>query len=466
MLDKIQTKLLLKYPLLWNTRLIPMLIFGIGINAIYFLIGYFTGTVDFTEIYHYSDDVTFFTFSIIISILALILWLVFYFRHNGFKAFYPKGNNSLFYEWTHIFIIVLSLSSFYFFFQWGKVTHQRSYYSYQDIVAKGNLITQMDYFIDAPFAEGELDSLQMGLQKDGTRIKENGYFYKDSVNILGKKYHKNALINREVQDRYYDKFTSINPEPNDAIMKKLLADRNEAELKKKFQNYFELVKSVKLKTNLTPERLLALNYHPESGYMEYQLINPMYPRDEETAVRNATGEKSYSNFYVEQGLLRSNFETLKEAHNRPIIETEFAIFIFYFSLMLSFLIFAFRTTSGRSWLIALVALGILNIVFGLFNAITGGETYMIMMLLTFGVIVAYLCSVFVNSKVKAYSGIFVCMFLFTFIWFVPVFCLLADQKDWFYINKTEMFGYNFILVVISFFFLSKYIKRWRALPEQ
>ena len=59
--------------------------------------------------------------------------------------------------------------------------------------------------------------------------------------------------------------------------------------------------------------------------MEYQLINPMYPRDEEAAVRNATGEKSYSNFYVEQGLLRSNFETLKEAYNRPIIETEFAI---------------------------------------------------------------------------------------------------------------------------------------------
>ncbi|KAF5307006.1 hypothetical protein FQR65_LT18497 [Abscondita terminalis] len=105
-----------------------------------------------------------------------------------------------------------------------------------------------------------------------------------------------------------------NPEPNDAIMRKLLADRNEAEIKKKFQNYFALVKSVKLKTNLTPERLLALNYHPESGYMEYQFINPMYPRDVEAAVRNATGEKSYSNFYVEQALLKSNFATLKEAH--------------------------------------------------------------------------------------------------------------------------------------------------------
>ncbi|MCL1667184.1 hypothetical protein M2T82_03820 [Elizabethkingia ursingii] len=466
MLDKIQTKLLLKYPLLWNTKLIPMLVLGVVINAIYFLIGYMTGTVDFTETYQYNDDITFFTFSVIISILALIVWLVFYFRNNSFKAFYPKGNNSLFYEWIHTFIIVLSLSSFYFFFQWGKVSHQRSYYSYQDIVAKGNLITQMDYFIDAPFIEGDLDSLQMGLKKDGSRIKENGYFYKDSVTILGKKYHKNALINRVVQDRYYDKFASVNPEPNDAIMKKLLADRNEAEIKKKFQNYFALVKALKLKTNLTPERLLALNYHPETGYMEYQLINPMYPQDVEARVVAATGEKTYSNFYVEQALLKSNFTTLQEAHSRPIIEKEFVIFIFYFSLVLSFLIFAFRATSGRSWLIALVALGILNIVFGLFNAITGGETYMVIMLLTFGVIVAYLCSVFVNSKVKAHSGIFVCMFLFTFMWFVPAFCFLADQKDWFEIDKTTMFGYNFILVVISFFFLSKYIKRWRALPEQ
>jgi hypothetical protein len=49
-----------------------MLILGVVINAIYFLIGYMTGTVDFTEIYQYSEDVTFFTFSIIISILALI----------------------------------------------------------------------------------------------------------------------------------------------------------------------------------------------------------------------------------------------------------------------------------------------------------------------------------------------------------------------------------------------------------
>nr|WP_185150607.1 hypothetical protein [Elizabethkingia bruuniana] len=248
-------------------------------------------------------------------------------------------------------------------------------------------------------------------------------------------------------------------------MKKLLADRNEAEIKKKFQNYFELVKSVKLKTNLTPERLLTLNYHPESGYMEYQLINPMYPRDIEASVVSATGEKTYSNFYVEQALLKSNFATLKEAHSRPIIEKELVVFIFYFSLVLSFLIFAFRTTSGRNWLIALVSLGILNIVFGLFNAITGGETYMVMMLLTFGVIVAYLCSVFVNSKVKAHSGIFVCMFLFTFMWFIPAFCFLADQKNWFDIDKTAMFGYNFILVVISFFFLSKYIKGGEHCPN-
>lgn len=54
---------------------------------------------------------------------------------------------------------------FLFLFSVGKSNTSEVHYSYRDIVAKGNLITQMDYFIDAPFAEGELDSLQMGLQK-------------------------------------------------------------------------------------------------------------------------------------------------------------------------------------------------------------------------------------------------------------------------------------------------------------
>ncbi len=171
MLDKLQTKLLLKYPLVWNTKLIPMLIVGIVINALYYLIGYMVGTMDFTQNNDYKDDVTFFTFSVVISILALIIWLVFYFRNNSFKAFYPKTNNSLFYEWVHIFIIILSLSSFYFFYQWGKASHQRSYYTYPEIVKNGNLIIQMDYFIDAPLGEGDMDSLQMGLRKDGTRTK-------------------------------------------------------------------------------------------------------------------------------------------------------------------------------------------------------------------------------------------------------------------------------------------------------
>ena len=115
----------------------------------------------------------------------------------------------------------------------------------------------------------------------------------------------------------------------------------QTEMKRRSKEVSELFcigKIGEAKTNLTPERLLALNYHPETGYMEYQLINPMYPRDTDAAVRNATGEKSYSNFYVEQALLKSNFATLKEAHSRPIIEKELAIFIFYFSLVLSFLI--------------------------------------------------------------------------------------------------------------------------------
>ncbi|HFK5571065.1 hypothetical protein BAX97_07335 [Elizabethkingia meningoseptica] len=468
MLDKFQTKLLLKYPLVWNTKLIPMLIVGIVINALYYLIGYMVGTMDFTQNNDYKDDVTFFTFSVVISILALIIWLVFYFRNNSFKAFYPKTNNSLFYEWVHIFIIILSLSSFYFFYQWGKASHQRSYYTYPEIVKNGNLIIQMDYFIDAPLGEGDMDSLQMGLRKDGTRTKENGVFYKDSVTIYGIKYHKNALINREAEDRYYDKFPRGSNMTNDSIMKKLLADRNEAELKKKFQEYFALVKAHNLKTNLTPERLLKLNYHPESGYMDYELVNPRMPSEINAATIAADGGKGYSKFYVEQATLKDTFRTLLRAYEDPVIEKDVSIFIFYFSLILSLLIFAFRVTSGKNWLIAAVALGVLNIVFGLFSAITGGLLYLSLMLVCFALITGYLILILFNDKVKGNSGAFVCMFLFSFTWFVPALYFFGhdigviDDYSW----KTKMYYINFIFVVIVFFFVSRLIKKWRALPEQ
>ena len=48
MFKKIQNHLLLKYPLLWNTKFVPMLVIGSVLNIIYFGIGYTNGIIDFS----------------------------------------------------------------------------------------------------------------------------------------------------------------------------------------------------------------------------------------------------------------------------------------------------------------------------------------------------------------------------------------------------------------------------------
>mgnify|MGYP006150109831 CR=1 FL=1 len=49
MFKEIQKKLLLKYPLLWNTKFVPLLTIGLLLHFIFFGLGYMDGTIDFSN---------------------------------------------------------------------------------------------------------------------------------------------------------------------------------------------------------------------------------------------------------------------------------------------------------------------------------------------------------------------------------------------------------------------------------
>ena len=59
MFKDIQKKLLLKYPLLWNTKFVPMLIIGVIYHILYFILGYTEGSIDFTGKTHDPDNVNY-----------------------------------------------------------------------------------------------------------------------------------------------------------------------------------------------------------------------------------------------------------------------------------------------------------------------------------------------------------------------------------------------------------------------
>ena len=134
MFKDIQKKLLLQYPLLWNTKFVPMVAIGILMHIIFFGLGYIDGTIDFSN----KNNIDIISFSIMIGILSVIiiviLWLVAYFKNNALKSFYRKSKNSLFFEWMQIFVICVLLISFYIPFSIGKqLKTGQNYKIYSDL---------------------------------------------------------------------------------------------------------------------------------------------------------------------------------------------------------------------------------------------------------------------------------------------------------------------------------------------
>src|SRR5688572_11959070 len=105
MFKKTQKYLLLNHPLLWNTKVVPLTCFSLLVHVIFLIVGYINGALNFNETdQNYSSgskDIILF-FGVLISFLSVVIWLVYYFKNNAFKAFYPKSNFALFREWLLI----------------------------------------------------------------------------------------------------------------------------------------------------------------------------------------------------------------------------------------------------------------------------------------------------------------------------------------------------------------------------
>ena len=116
-MKKINKYLLENYPLIWNTKIVLMVLILLGAHIAFYAAGFlsFSNPKDLNT---YSLFDNYFRngalwIGILFSILTFILWLKSYFKQNAFKSFYPKTNKSLFMEFVWIFIICFMNISFY-----------------------------------------------------------------------------------------------------------------------------------------------------------------------------------------------------------------------------------------------------------------------------------------------------------------------------------------------------------------
>ncbi len=122
-INTINQYLLERFPNIWNTRIVWMLLLGIIVHLIFFFIGFVShaspGTLQHTRAIddYFSTGLVF--VHVIISVLLIVGWLIYMLKNNAFKNFYPNSGKKLFFEFVQYFIIIFVSVTFYFSYMTG-----------------------------------------------------------------------------------------------------------------------------------------------------------------------------------------------------------------------------------------------------------------------------------------------------------------------------------------------------------
>lgn len=505
MFTSIQKKLLLEKPLLWNTKFVPMIILGIVFHIVHFFLGWLQGTVNFSNKNKIDIEFSAVSFGILAVILAIILWLVAYFKNNSFKSFYKKSKNSLFYEWLQLFVIIFLLSSFYVSFSIGKQLHERSYFSYEETQKRCEIIANADIFIDGFFKGTEIDSLASGLIDSlgnktaklkrqevdyyATAVDAQELVYKDHIVFNGKKFKEYSLLNRGIHE-----FSIISKKMdslNEIKVKNWLFENDVASVKKLMTNYLDLINEHELKTNLTLDTWFEATYKSPNFdsflyispyFKEYETYNSYRYNQYENSVVKPYDVK-YSKFFIQQDILKDKYETVSLAHTNGLIDFDTIIVFLYLAMSSSLLLFSFRVTSGKSWLIALVSLGIINIVIGVFGALGSSSSfYFGSLLVIFIGISIYFGKVYIEAKRKEISEIILNLISWLSVYFIPIiynlvtdyymnsqyiddYKYISPEYTWLREHTSTMFVLNFIFMIFALFLLGRIIRNWKGIAE-
>lgn len=518
MFKKIQKYLLLNHPLLWNTKVVPLTCILFVFHLIFFVTGYISGTIDFNETsrnYTSNEEIVVF-FGVLVSIVTIILWLVFYFKNNAFKAYYPKNNFALFREWLMVFFICLMAGSFTMSYFFGIDVKIRSYFSENEAKKRCETLSKASIFYGEHFDAAEhVDSVV----NDTNRQVPLNY-----VRFNGKKYPLNSLINKDINsysfyDNKWDSITKIK-------VKTWLVNNQQDSVKAVLNNCFAIINEHHLKANIDANQWFQLIYNApefkqtrviakrEKDYYNNGNYNYDYGNENEEvyAVAVADGktrldsineylkiigkdEYVFYKTYIPADQLEYNYDKITRAYTDPAASWKMMLAFLYFAAAFSIVIFSFKVTSGRKWLIALISMAVFNILLGIFTAIFNFETFYLVGLLALSLLLfGYFIIVVMRGKTNGISGIALNATLWLLPAFIPIvyqllleflrhiygyysynsytypdyvgfdynkYPLLKFLKD----NGENMLWFNLLFIALMMCFFSFQIKKWKALAE-
>lgn len=413
-INKVNKHLLENYPLIWNTRLVWMLVANVFVHLLFFMIGYSSANTitDLKE--HYTLSNFFFEtstvyYNFLISIFILLIWIIYYLRNNAFKNLYSFKRGMLFKQFCIILFIFFISTTQYFSFKKGLVTKIKSLYSWvevnEDIKAFNSISlflmhNQADYKIDKkkypkPFplkvainnknSTDNIDFKKPYLEYEGTQfqfynINEKLWQEDSKQNEYLTVYGKHSFKYRNIEDisafkellhpSLYNysgtKFTigqdSIDLENQLKYFQNILNNQDESKIKDDLKKGLYLARKYELSTNLSIESWFDLvNNSP--NYLLKELINVSNPVNKELRSYTSNSNNGIDNvadlpysktLYFSFNNLDHFFSNVYSSYY-PTFNDVIFNFLVAIAFFLSVVLFIFKTTNTKSLLLSFVA---------------------------------------------------------------------------------------------------------------
>lgn len=512
MFKKYNNYLLEHFPLLWNMRLIGILGITVVFHMLHFIIGYFTfSPTDSIGSWREPQNIFFTTpfaiFSIIGSIIILILWLIRVFRNNAFKSFYPFSNGQLFAQFAIFALVSLLNITYYYSYTTGYVLHARNLTGKEnnkkDIEIYNKVVGLLQESAQAYSIENRLYPAPFPLVKQFVNANEDNnnsqdYYYEGKN---GEKFSKQQVdsmtggvaLSYLNHYNYYAYISPLNQDENyygaDIESEPILKERyqsylrmlhNGAELKKSMQDFLDLCKRHNIKHKIKVDVWYTWVYNPPYFPAKYT-IKQFYDSYNSPTVVTETGQYNPNGFYVDINTLQYSLRNTMRAYEYGFELSLFSGFL-YVALGLALMIFAYRTTSRRVWLISYIGSGVILMIVGAFTALVsyGSSSNGIMVLSTYLIIILGFLMAHFIVKNKTASGVF----LNWFAWSLPVVSVIVlgiveagriDHKnissavpERLYVEQhvdVYFFACLIVYFVVLGFFINPLYRRWQALPE-
>ena len=414
MFQRINQYLLTHYPLLWNTRVVWVLSANLVIHLLFLISGLTSVSAKTFAFYNVVEEVggfSLYSFSVLCSLLVLILWLVYYLRNNAFKSFYRISKWHLAKEFVIILLIMLTTVTYFESYNWGVRLKVRSITSLDEFreevntanLAQGFIPTNRgDYFIlnncsekkkkDYSYRDPDIDTLKRNVNIVTIGPDSVAQVELDSIEMIIREglRRPDAFSYMHFCERRISGFEYgglLADEEISANQVGLISAGNRDSIHRLIQDFLKICKKYAIPVRINAGSLVSQVFARPQNNISGIIPTSQYTTDQ---YNNAIQNK----YYVETGSLSSVYDFIDESlPNRDLFEKRRWILTVeaYIALCASILLLCYRRFSRKVFLISIVGILVWSILIGLFVAGAGGSAsafavFCILLWISFGLI--------------------------------------------------------------------------------